>query len=62
MIAHTDAVCSISLQSHSPFFCSGSADGSVRYWDIRNYKCLSDLPIHRKKYDEGTNVVLYHPH
>lgn len=61
IVAHTDSVTCISFQSNSPHFCSSSHDGSVRCWDMRNYKCLTDLPLVRKKYDEGANVVLYHP-
>lgn len=22
-------------------------------WDLRKYKCVSDMPVHIKKYDEG---------
>lgn len=32
---------------------SGSHDGNLRVWDLRKYKCVSDLPIHLRKYDEG---------
>ena len=28
-------------------------DGSLRVWDLRKYRCVSDMVIHLKKYDEG---------
>jgi WD40 repeat protein len=28
-------------------------DGNVRVWDLRKYKCMGDLNVHVRKYDEG---------
>ena len=28
-------------------------DGSLRVWDLRKYRCVSDMAIHLRKYDEG---------
>ena len=32
---------------------STSHDGSLRVWDLRKYRCVSDTVVHLKKYDEG---------
>jgi WD40 repeat protein len=28
-------------------------DGNLRFWDLRKYKCISDVAVHVRKYDEG---------
>ena len=28
-------------------------DGSLRVWDLRKYRCVSDVVVQGKKYDEG---------
>ena len=28
-------------------------DGNLRVWDLRKYKCVSDISVHVRKYDEG---------
>lgn len=61
LVAHTDAVTSITFAAKSYEFSSCSHDGNVRAWDIRKFKCLVDIPTHRKKYDEAANVLLQHP-
>jgi len=33
----------------------------VRLWDMRNFRCLNDVPIPCKKYDEAANTLLQHP-
>ena len=29
-------------------------DGNLRVWDLRKYKCMSDMNVHIKKYDQGS--------
>lgn len=26
-------------------------DGNLRFWDLRKYKCISDVAVHMRKYD-----------
>lgn len=28
-------------------------DGSFRIWDLRKYRCVNDIAVHMKKYDES---------
>jgi WD40 repeat protein len=33
---------------------SGSHDGSIKVWDLRNYRCVSEVEnAHARKYDES---------
>jgi len=60
MIAHLDAVTSISVHSSGLYLASGSHDQSLRFWDIASKKCLASLDphqTHRKKFDEVFVVV-----
>jgi striatin 1/3/4 len=61
MIGHTASVSSLSMDPSGIYLFSGSHDGSLRAWDVRNYKCLCEIPSHRRKYEESVNVVLKHP-
>ena len=60
MIGHSDSVSTVSIDSSGVYAFSGSHDGSLRVWDIRKYKCLYEVPCHKKKFDESMNVVLKH--
>lgn len=61
LVAHTDSVTSLTFQQKSHEFGSSSHDGIVRLWDMRTFRCLTDVPIHCKKYDEAANTLLIHP-
>ena len=41
------------LRGESQELISCGHDGNLRFWDLRKYKCVSDVPVHMKKYDEG---------
>jgi len=38
---------------------SCSHDGNIRFWDLRKYKCISDVGVHMRKYDEGALCLGY---
>lgn len=52
-VAHSDRVTSIYYEDNKKLVITGSSDGSLRLWDIRNLKCLQEFSVHRKKYDES---------
>jgi len=58
IVAHTDAVSAVLPQTSKNLVFSGSHDGALRAWDIRNYQCSFDSMVHRRKYDEGVNVLV----
>jgi len=35
-------------------------DGSIRTWDTRKFKCIHEIPAHKKKFDEGIHTVMHH--
>jgi striatin 1/3/4 len=40
---------------------SGCHDGSIKVWDIRNHKFVSEVPkAHGRKYDEGVLCLSTH--
>lgn len=40
---------------------SGSHDGSIKMWDLRNYKNSAEITkAHDKKYDEGVMCISSH--
>ena len=41
--SHTGAVTCVSFGARSDVFCSGSADGSIRVWDLSDYRVLQDM-------------------
>lgn len=58
IVGHTDSISSITFGINEYEIISGCHDGSIRYWDIRNYNLIHDVACHRKKYDEGV-LALY---
>ncbi len=69
LIAHTDAVTSLDVNRNGNYIFSGGHDGSLRCWDMRNFKCVFHTEViqsthskaHRKKYDEAIFSVISHP-
>jgi WD40 repeat protein len=61
MVGHTDSVTDISLDTSGFYMISTGHDGSVRSWDLRNFHCLHEVTINRKKYDESIFCVAQHP-
>lgn len=53
MAAHSDSVTSILFRPEGFELVSCGHDGNLRFWDLRKYKCVSDVAVHMKKYDEG---------
>jgi ribosome assembly protein 4 len=46
MRGHVQAVYQISFSSDSRLLVSGSADSTVKVWDLKKKKLLNDLPGH----------------
>lgn len=62
MLAHLDAVTSLSIDVSGFSLVSGGHDCSVRFWDLLNTRaCVQEVTAHRKKGDEGVLDVQYHP-
>ena len=45
LIAHTHAVTSLEIGKNPHHIISGSNDGSLRIWDIRNYQCIAETQV-----------------
>lgn len=41
--SHVGSVTCVSFGSRSDVFCTGSADGSIRVWDLSDYRVLQDM-------------------
>lgn len=37
-------------------------DGSFRIWDLKKYRCVNDIAVHMKKYDESALCLALHKH
>ena len=62
MLAHLDAVTSLSIDAAGFALVSGSHDCSVRFWDILGSKaCVQEITNHREKAREGVLAVEFHP-
>ncbi|EMD38667.1 hypothetical protein CERSUDRAFT_82942 [Gelatoporia subvermispora B] len=62
MLAHLDAVTSLSIDAAGFSLVSGSNDCSVRFWDILNSRsCVQEITNHREKAREGVLDVEFHP-
>ncbi|EPQ58098.1 WD40 repeat-like protein [Gloeophyllum trabeum ATCC 11539] len=62
MLAHLDAVTSLSIDSSGFSLVSGSHDCSVRFWDLLGSRsCVQEITVHREKAHEGVLDVQFHP-
>ncbi|RDX42686.1 WD40 repeat-like protein [Lentinus brumalis] len=62
MLAHLDAVTSLSIDAAGFALVSGSHDCSVRFWDILGSRaCIQENTSHREKAREGVLDVEFHP-
>ena len=62
MLAHLDAVTSLSIDAAGFALVSGSHDCSVRFWDILGSRaCIQESTSHREKAREGVLDVEFHP-
>ncbi|XP_057316600.1 striatin-3-like isoform X2 [Hydractinia symbiolongicarpus] len=61
MVAHLDAVTSLSIDPSGLYILSGSHDGSIRLWNMDNKTCIQEITAHRKKFDEAVFDVAFHP-
>jgi striatin 1/3/4 len=60
MVAHSDSVTSLCARNSEPAeLISCSHDSTLRVWDIRKFKCISDVGIHMRKYDESLLCLAY---
>lgn len=61
MVGHTDSVTDICVDSTGFYMLSTGHDGSLRSWDLRNFHCLHEITLNRKKYDESIFSISMHP-
>ena len=45
-VAHKDSVTTLSQKNDSFYMASGGHDGSLRIWDLRNYKCIQEISVY----------------
>lgn len=61
MVAHLDAVTSLSVDNPGLYLLSGSHDCSIRLWNLETRTCVQEITSHRKKFDESIYDVAFHP-
>eukprot|EP01133_Synstelium_polycarpum_P015764 gene15764-18736_t len=61
MIAHSDAVSSLTIDPSGLYLASCSHDSAIRFWDISSKTCIQDCTSHRPKFDESIHTIKYHP-
>ena len=62
MLAHLDAVTSLSIDAAGFALVSGSHDCSVRFWDLLGTReCIQELTAAREKGREGVLDLEFHP-
>ncbi len=63
MLAHLDAVTSLSIDAAGFSMVSGGHDCSLRFWDLLGSRaCIQETTNHREKAHEGVLAVEFHSH
>lgn len=60
-VAHSSSVLTLDFRAKDNLLLTSGADCSVWLWDLRFCKCLSDVTILRKKYDDSILDVKFDP-
>merc|ERR1711879_819733 len=51
---HVDAVSSVAMDPRGGYeVATGSHDGVLRFFDLRSGRCLQELSLHQRKFDEA---------
>ncbi|EGR31914.1 hypothetical protein IMG5_099940 [Ichthyophthirius multifiliis] len=56
--AHNDAVTSLAFHQDKNYVSSTGHDGFIKTWDLRQYKCVSEIKAHQNKYDEAVHSII----
>ncbi|TYZ63174.1 hypothetical protein PybrP1_004823 [[Pythium] brassicae (nom. inval.)] len=60
MMAHQDAVSSISIDAAGLYLATGGHDGSLRIWSVAERHCVFEQSAHRPKMGEAVHAVAFH--
>eukprot|EP00741_Cyanophora_paradoxa_P010602 tig00020537_g10246.t1 len=61
-LAHGDGVSTVALDPSGLYVASGSHDGSIRVWDLRQPgSMVQEFAAHRPKFDEAVLSLAFHP-
>ena len=61
LVAHQDAVTSISLDPDAINLATGSTTGNLRIWNLTSKNCIQDINAHISYQDESISAVKFHP-
>lgn len=59
--AHSDAVIAIDVNQNLNHFVTAGADSSIRLWDFRNLRIISEIKAHRQKLSDSVFDVKFDP-
>ena len=60
-VAHSNAVVSFDVNVDRHMLATTGCDSSIRMWDLRTLRCISELSVHRMKYDDSIFDVKFDP-
>ena len=60
-VAHSNAVVSLDVNTDRHLLVTAGCDASIRMWDFRTLRCLTEMPVHRMKYDDSIFDVKFDP-
>lgn len=52
-VAHSNPITALDISENSHMLITGDLEGSMRLWDLQTFRCIQELSVHRKKYDES---------
>jgi len=59
--AHRDSISCVKFASYNGSLITGSHDGTIKIWDLRNHKCVGEVSKgHSRKFDEGVMCIDNH--
>jgi len=61
MVAHLDAVTSVTIDPNGLYLLSGSHDASIRLWGFESKTCVQEFTAHRPKFNEAVHQASFHP-
>ena len=60
-IAHSNSITALDIKEDSQTLITGDMDGSLRLWDLQSFRCIQELTVHRKKYNDSILDIKIQP-
>lgn len=60
-VAHSNPITAMDIDESSQTLITGDSDGSMRLWDLQSLRCIQELSVHKKKFNDSIHDIKINP-